>query len=104
MAKDLTLDHLLKRVEKLEKAVFGGSKPAVKKGGFSGATGGLRFLVERGFFAQRRLFGDIEEEMKKHGYYYSKQAIQTPLNRLAVSSGPLVALKQGGKKVYVKRK
>jgi hypothetical protein len=104
MSKDVTLDQLLKRIEKLEKAAFGASKPAVKKDSFGGATGGLRFLVEKGFFGQRRLFRDIEEELKKNGYHYSKQAIQTPLNRLAVSSGPLVALKQGGKKVYVKRK
>jgi len=47
MKMDLSLDELLKRIEKLEKAVFGGSKPVVaKKDSFGGATGGLRFLVE----------------------------------------------------------
>ena len=106
MGKPTSLEDLTKRVEKLEKLVFGQSKTdGPRKGAnFSGATGGLRFLIDKAFFNQRRLFREVEAELKKHGYHYSKQAIQTPLNRLSAVGGPLVALKEKGNKVYVKRK
>jgi len=42
--------------------------------------------------------------MNSHGYHYSKQAIQTPLNRLSLQNGRLVGLKEKGHKVYAKRK
>ena len=61
-------------------------------------------LLSHGFFDHRRRFSEIEGELKKQGYHYSKQAIQTPLNRLSRQSGPLVGLKEQGHKVYVKRK
>ncbi len=49
-------------------------------------------------------FSEIEGELNKQGYHYSKQAIQTPLNCLSKQSGPLVGLKEQGHKVYAKRK
>ena len=102
---------IIARIEALEKALFGSVKVAKTKkrsspseDQFKGATGGLRLLVSKGFFNSRRKFSEIEAELNKQGYHYSKQAIQTPLNRLSNQSGPLVGLKQGGHKVYVKRK
>lgn len=103
---------LLARIEALEKAVFGSAskpakikaRPAAANDRFKGSTGGLRLLASNGFFDSRRKFSEIERELNKHGYHYSKQAIQTPLNRLSSQSGPLVGLKQGGHKIYVKRK
>ena len=99
-----SLNDLMRRVEKLERAVFSGAKAKVAKQSFGGATGGLRLLISKGFFDQRRFFSEIESELRKQGYHYSKQAIQTPLNRLSVSTGPLVGLKEKGRKVYAKRK
>ena len=104
---------VIARIEALEKAVFGSAAKDVKSAmrvaapaddQFKGSTGGLRLLVSKGFFASRRKFSEIEAELNKQGYHYSKQAIQTPLNRLSNQNGPLVGLKQGGHKVYVKRK
>jgi hypothetical protein len=102
---------LVTRIEALERAVFGkklqktkANKALSTKDDFKGATGGLRFLLSKGFFDRRRQFSDIEKELNNHGYHYSKQAIQTPLNRLSSQRGPLVGLKEKGHKVYVRRK
>jgi len=104
MSKDSTLAELLRRIEKLERAVFGAPRPASSKKSFQGATGGIRFLIENNFFARRRLFHEVESELEKHGYHYSKQAMQMPLSRLSSAKGPLVTLKEKGRNVYVKRK
>ena len=71
---------------------------------FDGATGGVRFLIAKGFFNSRRSFAEVEKAMQDNGYHYSKQAVQMPLGRLSTVGGPLVALKNKGKNVYVKRK
>ena len=104
MTADSALDNILRRVEKLERAVFARNDSEPSSGDFSGATGGLRLLLSKGFFDRRRFFSEIEAELQKQGYHYSKQAIQTPLNRLSKSGGPLVGLREKGKKVYAKRK
>lgn len=100
-----TLNDLLLRVKKLEQATFGRqeARTAAPKD-FKGATGGLRFLISKGFFDQKRVFSQIEMELEKRGYHYSKQAIQTPLNNLSKKGGPLVGFKMKGKKAYAKRK
>jgi hypothetical protein len=103
---------LIARIEALERAVFGVNRKRTAKSktaappadDFKGATGGLRLLISKSFFDRRRKFSEIENELNKQGYHYSKQAIQTPLNRLSVQSGPLVGLREQGHKVYVKRK
>jgi hypothetical protein len=104
-----TIQDLIARIEKLERAVFGQGKEKtkaknIKDRHFSGATGGLRLLISTGFFDRKRAFSEIEAELLKHGYNYSKQAVQTPLNRLSKTGGPLVGFKEKGKKVYAKRK
>ena len=101
------LKDIIKRIERLEKAVFVSNKPSLKKvkaDNFSGATGGLRLLVSEGFFDNKRSFGEIKTELSKKGYNYSRQAIQTPLNKLSKNGGLLVGLEEKGKKAYAKRK
>jgi hypothetical protein len=102
----VTLENLATRVSKLERAVFGNgaSKGAVGRKDFKGATGGLRFLITKGFFDRRRRFVEITAELEKQGYHYSRQAVQTPLTRLSRVGGPLVSLDDKGKKAYAKRK
>jgi hypothetical protein len=100
-----SLADLVTRIEALERAVLGHKpKRSAVMNNFKGATGGLRLLLSKGYFDRRRRFSEIEKELNSHGYHYSKQAIQTPLNRLSLQSGPLVGLKEKGRKVYVKRK
>jgi hypothetical protein len=102
--------QILNRLNRLEQAIFGGKfegKTKLKKSlaeNFKGATGGLRLLISSPFFNQKRSFGEIKKELDTKHYHYSNQAIQTPLNNLSKSVGPLVGFKESGKKVYAKRK
>jgi hypothetical protein len=113
MGKNIDLEDLLRRVEALEHAVIGKGTAKAKKPKanapsnakkFEGATGGVRFLISEGFFNSRRTFAEVEKAMQDNGYHYSKQAVQMPLTRLSTVGGPLVALQDKGKNVYVKRK
>lgn len=102
-----TFDNLISRIEKLEQAVFTNTSSKPKRDGeqdFDGSTGGLRLLITKGFFGTKRSFSEIKEALAKNNYHYSSQAVQTPLNRLSKSGGPLVSFKENGKKVYAKRK
>ena len=102
------IKNILSRLEKLEKEVFRTTKqsPKVEKKGqnFSGTKGGVLFLISKGYFNQRRSAPDVKVELSKNNYHYSIQVVQTALNRISKSKGELVAMKDGGKKVYVKRK
>lgn len=108
MTQKITLEDFAKRIEKLERAVFGEGKKANKKASrpddHSGATGGVRLLVEEGFFDQRRNFAEVKIELENRGYHYSPQAVQMPLTRLSRVGGPLVSLTGKGKNAYAKRK
>lgn len=108
MMSKISLSDLAERVEKLEGAVFGDGRKFKKRSqqvaDHSGATGGVRLLVEEGFFDQRRNFAEISRELEKRGYHYSRQAIQMPLTRLSKVGGPLVSLTGKGRNAYAKRK
>jgi hypothetical protein len=98
--------EIIKRIERLEKFVFAKGKKSVQTSDkkFKGATGGLRLLIENGFFDKKKSFGEIKSQLSQKGYNYSNQAVQTPLNNLSKSGGLLVGFKEGGKKVYAKRR
>jgi hypothetical protein len=49
MKNDNAMTDLLRRVSKLERAVFGDRKAKVVKSDFKGASGGLRLLLSKGF-------------------------------------------------------
>lgn len=100
--------QIFERIGRLENAVFNEQKtvkllPKEDKN-FHGATGGLRLLISKGFFNSKKTFAEIKKELASQDYHYSDQAIQTPLNNLSKSGGPLVGFREGGKKVYAKRK
>ena len=97
---------ILHRLDLLEKEVYkkAKTKSSPKASEFTGATGGIRLLISKGYLNKKRTFSDIKGELEKNDYYYTKQAIQTPLNTLSKAGGLLVGFKQGGKKVYAKRK
>ena len=104
------LKSIIQRIEKLERTVFeDGSKNNLrlnqnKETKFSGATGGIRFLVTKGYFNNKRNLADINNELVKNSYHYSLQAVQTALIRLSIPGGPLVTFKKEGRKNYAKRK
>lgn len=100
--------EIIKRLERLEKAFFSSNRRrenAIRsEDDFAGLKGGLRLLVSRGFFRTKKTLPETRQELEKHGYHYSAPAIQTTLNRLSTRTGPLATFKEGGKKVYVRRK
>ena len=105
---DKELQSVLTRLQKLEDAVFtkAGKAEAIPSGDsdFSGVVGGVRLLLSKGFFDKKKFLSEVKAEFASHDYHYSVQAIQTSLNRFSKPSGPLVAFREGGKKVYGKRK
>ncbi|KKS66430.1 MAG: hypothetical protein UV35_C0015G0016 [candidate division WWE3 bacterium GW2011_GWB1_42_6] len=103
------LQNIISRLEKLEKAVFAQAKDKETnlKGPlntFNGPKGGILLLIKNSFFKMPHAALEVKEEITKSGYHYSIQAVQTALNRLSDKQGPLNTLKDGKKKVYVKRK
>ncbi len=102
---DKELGELKTRIEKLEKAVFG-SKEAVKpkKSTYAGPKGGILFLIDKGVLNSPKAASDLQKVLEENNYHYRRQVVQTALNRLAVSRGPLTAYKKDGKKLYVVRK
>jgi len=101
------LRKIVKRLERVEKAVFGANsktRPTSAASAFKGATGGARLLLSNGFFNQKKSLSEVRTALAKNGYHYSAQAAQMALSRLSLRAGPLATLKEGGRKVYVKRK
>jgi len=101
-----TAKEILSRLQRIEKAVFGEGreKRFNQKQDFSGPSGGIRLLVSRGFFKVKRYLRDVRNALTKEGYHYGAQQVHNTLNRFSGRVGPLVASKEGGKKVYVNRK
>lgn len=102
---------IIRRLGKLEQAVFSNRSKtyikeniSVKNKNFSGATGGIRFLVTRGFFRSKKNLSEVREELEKHRYPYSSQAIDMALKRLSKPKGLLVRLEIKGQKMYAERK
>jgi hypothetical protein len=104
--KDI-IDKVLRRLDRLEKAVFipGAKKPKRSKNEkLTGPSGGVRFLVSKGFFRKKRDLKEVREELAKHEYHYRSQVIQTALNRASTRTGLLAASWENGRKHYVGRK
>jgi hypothetical protein len=105
---DKTIKEIQLRLGRLEHAVFGKktqfNQTAKTTEDFSGPSGGLRLLISKGFFSEKRSLADVRAALAKNGYHYSTQAAQTALNRFSKTGGSLVSLKQDGKKVYVLRR
>jgi hypothetical protein len=100
------IDEVHARISRLEAAVFGSadSKPAFQARSFSGPSGGVRLLLEQGFFVTKRSLADVRAALDKAGYQYGAAQVQTALNRMAVRNGPLVTHVEGGRKHYARRK
>jgi hypothetical protein len=102
---DKALKAIALRLGRVEKAIFGaGGKSDWRPQRFRGAAGGTRLLISKGFFKQGRAAAAVKSELERNGYIYRISVVQTGLNRLSGRSGPLVAFKKDGKKMYVERK
>jgi len=98
---------LEERVSDLEKAVFGSKKPIIKNTDdkYKGVAGGLTLLLENGFFKKPVLVSEVQDELKKEGYFTSIQATDTLLRRGMVKRKKvLTRVKVDGVWQYVIRK
>ena len=101
------IKEIMARLERLEKAVFSDKvmrRVATKEKNFSGATGGIRFLISKKIFKKKQDLGSVKKHLESNDYYYSRQAIHEALKSLSKGKGVLTAIEEGGKKVYVERK
>lgn len=106
MSKE-AIKALERRVARLEDAVYGKKAtpiPITKKERYSGATGGVRLLISKNFFNEKRKLGEVWDALTKNGYHWSRQAVDMALKGLASRKGSLTLLKEGGRNVFVKRK
>lgn len=103
-----SLRKLEQRIARLEKAVFSDTqKQRVTKNtskDFGGATGGVRLLISKKFFKTKQGLSEVRAALSENGYHYSKQAAHAALNYLTTKGGPLVSLREGGRKLYAERK
>ncbi|MHA7646651.1 hypothetical protein [Nitrosopumilus sp. S4] len=100
------IKELESRISKLEKAVFPSnvSKKTNSKT-YKGLTGGLSLLLDNNFFKKPKLVTEVQDELKKEGYYYSLQSTDTLLRRDMVNRKKILTrLKSGGVWQYVIRK
>jgi len=77
---------------------------ANQKNQYKGVKGGLRLLVDQGFFNVKRVFPEIREELKTKTYNYPRTSIQPCLIGMCKSSGPLIRTKEVKKYYYVIRR
>ena len=103
---DNDVAELLKRVVRLEDAVFGHRQLEVntRSKKYGGVKGGVLLLIEQGFLDEKHSAAEVSSELEGHGYHYRRDVIQTALNRLSSVNKPLTAFVKDGKKVYAKRK
>jgi hypothetical protein len=104
---DKAIKALEARVARLENAVFvkkAKPNPDKKSEIYIGATGGIRFLISKEFFKNKRKLGEVWDSLTENGYHWSRQAVDMALKGLSSRRGPLVLLKEGGRNVFVRRK
>jgi len=80
------IKELEKRISILEKHVFGSKRKipdtsSKKSENYKGHAGGINLLLDNGFFNKPKLVTEVQDELKKEGYYYSLQATDTRLRR-----------------------
>ena len=97
-----------RRIKFLEKKTSTGPSQIKKQSkmgkSYSGPAGGIRLLGEEGFFKNRRDLSSVRDELRKRGYNYPTKSIDNALRRASSIKGPLVTLREEGKKIYVERK
>ena len=105
--KEPKLEDIVIRLERLEKTVLTAKRPQEPRRSdeaFVGPSGGVHLLISQGFFKTKRRLGEVRTSLAKYGYHYGAPQVQTALNRLSTRTGPLAVFKEGGKKIYVRRK
>lgn len=107
------LDKIDKRLIRIEKLVSPDiiissqtkteSKEKTKE--FKGITGGVRYLIDNRFFEKPKSMRDIFDELKKEGYFYPVQSVDSTIRKeYFIRKKILSRIKEGKKWKYVIRK
>jgi hypothetical protein len=101
------LKDLDKRITKIEQLLLEGSlekppilksKPvAVKSESYEGLSGGIQLLIDNNFFSKPKSMREVFEELKREGYFYSLQSVDTTLRKVFVMNRKKVARIMDGK-------
>lgn len=100
------LEELDARITKLESAMtLDENKGKLSKASYSGLAGGLRLLIDNGFFDQPKTIDEIIAELNREGYYNTHAGVASTLSMTFVKKQKtLTRMKEGSKWAYVKRK
>lgn len=109
------LEKIDRRLERIEKKIFHVDpnvlskkiKPtsASKKKDYKGTSGGILFLIDRGFFDEPKSMRAILDELKKEGYFYPVESIDSTVRKVFFNKKKvLTRIKEGKIWLYVTRK
>jgi len=107
MTDSKKIKELELRIEKLEKIILGSKikKSTKEVSEYVGLTGGLNLLLDQGFFNKPVLVTEVLDDLKREGYFYSLQAVDTILRRNMVAKKRILTrMKIDGLWQYVIRK
>lgn len=103
-----SIEQIIARIEKLEAVVFSSPEQRTTKlksaSAYAGPAGGIRMLIDEGYFRQMRTAKEVHSLLESRGYHYQKHVVQNALNRLASKNGVLVGQDKKDGKIYVDRK
>lgn len=71
---------------------------------FAGLTGGIRLLIQDGFFKEGRALGDIADELKRQGYHYPRTSFPVTLRGFLQKRILTRIAGENGQYRYVERK
>ena len=96
---------LEERVSDLEKVVFGTRRKTVinKEKKYKGLAGGIKFIIDNGFFKKPNLVSEVLNELKRESYHYSIESVDKTLRDFH-KRRVLTRLDEKGKWKYVLRK
>jgi hypothetical protein len=84
------LDKLWMEVKELKKeksaGKLHGKSKRKQKNNYKGLAGGVRFLIDNGFFDSPKNLNEIINELKREGYHYSKSGIASTLSETFVKN------------------
>jgi hypothetical protein len=94
-----------RRISKLEQVIFVEKVKPEGKQEFKGLSGGIKYLISKGFLSTPKSVKEIQEEMKKEGYHYRYQSISKLLSvDFMKKRKVLTRIKENGIWKYVIRK
>jgi hypothetical protein len=83
--------------DNLEKSSVKPKSVAIKSKSYEGLSGGIQLLIDNNFFSKPKSMREVFEELKREGYFYSLQSVDTTLRKVFVMNRKKVARIMDGK-------